>query len=103
MPIGPNGERRPQSDTAWTTRCLWISFLVCGASFLFPPALLITAPIFAVATVVWVIAAIAGAVRGPAPSPELPADQSAEVDPSRIRFDVDKDGLLVTRVDGDGQ
>jgi len=87
----------------WHTRFLWISFLLVRRVIPLPAALLITAPIFAVAIVVWAIAAIAGAVRGPAPAPELPADQSAEVDPSRIRFDVDKDGLLVTRVDGDGQ
>ena len=87
----------------WTTRFLWISFLACGASFLFLPPFLITAPIFAVAIVVWVIVAIAKVFRGQPPAPAPPAVQPAEVDPSRIRFDVDKDGLLVTRVDGDGQ
>ena len=63
----------------WTTRFLWISFLLCGASWLFPPALLITTPIFAVAIVVWFIAAIVGVFRGqqaaqPAapPPPNLP-------------------------------
>lgn len=89
----------------WHTRFLWISFLACGMSWLFPPALLITAPIFGVAIVVWVIAAIAGAGRAqaPSPAPATPPVQPEEIDPSRIRFEVDKDGYLVTRVEGDGQ
>lgn len=74
----------------WHTRFLWISFLACGCSLLFPPALIITAPIFAVAIVVWVIAAIAGAFRGPAPAP--PAVQSAGVDPNPAPPAVDLGG-----------
>lgn len=88
----------------WTGRFLWISFLLCGASWLFPPALLITAPIFAVAIVVWVIATVVRAVRGPqAAQPAAPPPDPPLVDPNRIRFEVDKDGLLTTRVEGDGR
>ena len=85
----------------WTTR--FSPFLLCGASWLFPPAVLITAPILAVAIVVCAIAEIVGAFRGHASAPAPPSGQSAEVDPSRIPFDVDKDGFLTTRIEGNGQ
>lgn len=45
------------------------------ASWLFPPALLITAPIFAFTIVVWVTAAVAGAFRGQAPALAPPPAQ----------------------------
>ena len=67
----------PAAGMDRTKAFLWISFLLCGASWLFPPALLITAPIFGVAIVVWVIAAMGRAARGQAPprTHQAPMDQ----------------------------